>query len=58
MNDELNVAVFDRALADRLRQDFDRDMTRAKVLDLDSWRARPLPVRTRDWLWSYFGEVF
>jgi cardiolipin synthase len=58
MNDELNVAVFDRALAARLLQDFDKDMTRAKRLDLDSWRSRPIPLRARDWMWSYFGEVF
>jgi cardiolipin synthase len=58
LNDELNVAVFDRALAARLLQDFERDLTRSKKLDLDSWQARPIPERARDWLWSYFGEVF
>ena len=58
MNDELNVAVFDRALAARLLQDFERDLTRSKKLDLDGWRARPLDQRACDWLWSYFGEVF
>jgi len=58
LNDELNVAVFDRVLASRLRQDFDRDLTHSKKLDLESWRRRPLFERGRDWLWSYFGEVF
>jgi cardiolipin synthase A/B len=58
LNDELNVAVFDRALAARLLQDFEHDLTRSKKLDLDGWRARPLDERARDWLWSYFGEVF
>jgi hypothetical protein len=31
---------------------------RAKRLDLESWRQRSPFERGRDWLWSYFGEVF
>jgi|KBSSwiStaDraftv2_1062776.scaffolds.fasta_scaffold06608_3 cardiolipin synthase len=58
LNDELNVAVFDRALAARLLQDFERDLTQSKTLDLESWRQRSPFERGRDWLWSYFGEVF
>jgi len=58
LNDELNVAVFDRALAARLLQDFEGDLTRSKKLDLESWRRRSPFDRGRDWLWSYFGEVF
>jgi cardiolipin synthase len=58
LNDELNVAVFDRALAARLLKDFEQDLTRSKRLDLDSWRTRPFDERARDWIWSYFGEVF
>jgi cardiolipin synthase len=58
LNDELNVAVFDRPLAARLLQDFDVDLRHSKTLDLDSWRSRPLDERARDWIWSYFGEVF
>lgn len=58
LNDELNVAIFDRALAARLRADFDHDLTKSKTLTLEEWRSRPYPERVRDWLWSYFGEVF
>jgi cardiolipin synthase len=58
LNDELNVAVFDRALAARLLQDFERDLTQATKLDLESWQRRSPIERGRDWLWSYFGEVF
>jgi cardiolipin synthase len=58
LNDELNVAVFDPALARRLRADFDKDLTASKKLTLEDWRARPLPEKGRDWLLSYFGEVF
>jgi cardiolipin synthase len=58
LNDELNVAVFDRGLAARLTQDFDGDLKKSKKLDLQSWRSRPLPERARERVWSYFGEVF
>lgn len=58
LNDELNVAVFDRALAARLLQDFDADLNKSKKLDLESWRSRSILERTREHVWSYFGEVF
>lgn len=58
LNDELNVAVFDRTLAGRLREDFERDLTHSTKLDLDEWRARPIHIRARERLWSLFGEVF
>ena len=58
LNDELNVAVFDQAFASRLRADFERDLTQSKKLTLDGWRRRPITEKTRDWLLSYFGEVF
>ena len=58
LNDELNVAVFDKGLAARLTADFERDITQSKKIDLDSWRSRPLHIRGRERLWSYFGEIF
>ena len=58
LNDELSVAIFDRAVTARLESDFESDLTRSKKIDPDDWRSRPLPDRARDWLWSYFGEVF
>jgi cardiolipin synthase A/B len=58
LNDELNVVVFDRGLASRLRQDFERDVQQSKHLDLESWRSRPLHIRTREKTWSLFGELF
>lgn len=58
LNDELNVAVFDPALASRLLNDFDRDLSVSKREDLQEWRSRPLYARGRDWVWSFFGEVF
>lgn len=58
LNDELNISVFDRALAGRLTEDFERDLTVSKRLDLDEWRARPVHIKAREKLWSFFGEVF
>jgi cardiolipin synthase len=58
LNDELNIAVFDRTLASRLLEDFERDLTASSGLELDAWRARPAHVRAREKLWSFFGEVF
>ena len=58
LNDELNLAVFDKTLAARLTADFERDIARSKALKLDEWRSRPLHIRAREVGWSYFGEVF
>jgi cardiolipin synthase len=58
LNDELNVAVFDTSFASRLLADFERDLTRTRKIRLDEWRSRPLHIRGREKLWSYFGEVF
>jgi cardiolipin synthase len=58
LNEELNVAVFSPALAQRLSADFERDLAVSKRLMLAEWRSRPAYQRAREWLWSYFGEVF
>jgi cardiolipin synthase len=58
LNDELNVAVFDRGVASRLRSDFESDLKRSTRLDLETWRSRPLHIRAREKAWSLFGEVF
>jgi cardiolipin synthase len=58
LNDELNVVVFDRDLAARLGEDFERDIRHSKRLDLETWRSRPLHIRAREKTWSLFGEVF
>jgi cardiolipin synthase A/B len=58
LNDELNAAVFDRALAARMLADFEADLKRSKKLNLDEWRSRRIDERAREKLWSFFGEVF
>jgi cardiolipin synthase A/B len=58
LNDEMNVAVSDRALATRLLQDFEQDLKSARRLDLAEWHRRPLLEKAREYFWSYFGEIF
>ena len=58
LNDELNVVIVDRTVADMVREDFDADLKQSMQLDLEEWRARPFHIRAREKVWSYFGEVF
>ena len=58
LNDEMNVAVSDPGLAARLRDDFEQDLRRAKKLNLDEWRRRGALEKSREYFWSYFGEIF
>ena len=58
LNDELNVTVANRDLAARLTRDLEEDLTRAKPLRLDEWRQRSRLEKTREYFWSYFGEIF
>jgi len=58
LNDEMNVAVRDPALAARFERDFAQDLTRARKLDLGEWRRRSVVLKAREHFWSYFGEIF
>jgi cardiolipin synthase len=58
LNDELNVAVTNRDLAARFARDFEEDISRARRLELNTWRQRPSLEKTREHFWSYFGEIF
>ena len=58
LNDELNVAVFSRALAARFLADFEADLEVSRKLELETWRRRPVMQRVQEHFWSYFGEVF
>jgi cardiolipin synthase len=58
LNDELNVAVFSRAVARRFLEDFEKDLKVSRLLDLDSWRRRPRLQQVQEHFWSYFGEIF
>jgi cardiolipin synthase len=58
LNDEVNVAALNRALAARFLRDFDGDVQRAHALTIETWRSRPYAQRVHEYFWSYFGEVF
>ena len=58
LNDELNVVVANAAVAAQLTRDFESDMRRSARIELEEWRSRPLHIRAREQLWSFFGEVF
>jgi cardiolipin synthase len=58
LNDELNVAVTNRALAARLLADFENDLKASKRLELSAWRQRPLLSKAREQFWAAFGEIF
>jgi len=58
LNDEMNVAVSDRSLAARLLEDFEQDLKSARKLDPAQWRDRSTLEKSREYFWSYFGEIF
>jgi len=58
LNDELNVAVADRGLAQRLEANFQNDLRSARELELESWRHRSPLEKVRERFWAFFGEMF
>ena len=41
-NDEVNIALRDRRVAERLLEDFERDVRDSDEVTLQTWRRRPL----------------
>lgn len=58
LNDEVGVGVWDRDLATRFLQDLATDLRASKRLELEGWRTRSRLDKTREWMWSWFAEVF
>ena len=58
LNNELNVAVWNRDLAAHLLADFEHDIKVSKRLELTAWRKRSLLLKTREQFWASFGEIF
>jgi cardiolipin synthase len=50
LNDEVNLAVRDESLADRLLADFARDVAASRAITLAAWRRRPLLERGHEYL--------
>jgi cardiolipin synthase len=45
LNEELNVAVYDAALAQRLEKIFEQDLTNSRQVTYRDWSRRGLPSR-------------
>jgi cardiolipin synthase len=50
LNDEVNLAALDEALAVRLEEDFARDLAVSKNVTYDEWRRRSPIERVNEWL--------
>jgi cardiolipin synthase A/B len=50
LNDEVNLAVRDRDLAERLNRDFEQDLASSRPVRLRAWRRRPIYERIHEWL--------
>ncbi|HSE98973.1 MAG TPA: cardiolipin synthase [Blastocatellia bacterium] len=50
LNDEVNLAAFDRELAERLGEDFARDLANSRAVSYDEWRRRSIFERAHEWL--------
>ncbi|MBM3774553.1 MAG: cardiolipin synthase B [Acidobacteria bacterium] len=50
LNDEVNLAADDAALAGRLKEDFERDLARCREITLRQWIRRSLWERLHEWL--------
>ena len=49
-NRECNIAVYDAAMARKVRASFEQDLTNATELSLASWKQQPLWHRFLAWL--------
>lgn len=58
LNDENNIGIADRALADAIAADFEADLSKTSKIELAAWRERSLFDRARQRFWAYFGELF
>jgi cardiolipin synthase A/B len=58
LNDELNVAVTGRDVAERLLKDMEADLQVSRRLSPETWRQRGLLNKVREQFWKSFGEVF
>jgi cardiolipin synthase len=50
INDEMNIAALDEGLADRLEQDFQRDLAASRRITYKKWKRRPIFERIHEWL--------
>ena len=57
INDEVNVAVLDKQIAERLTHDFEEDSRQSRNITLKDWEERPLSERLLEMLgWIFERE--
>jgi len=57
INDEINVAVLDGQIADRLTRDFEEDTRQSRKISLEDWKNRPISERLLEMLgWVFERE--
>jgi cardiolipin synthase len=50
INDEVNLAALDEALARRIDEDFQRDIANSRCVTYEDWKNRPVLERANEWL--------
>jgi cardiolipin synthase len=50
LNDEVNLAVADERLYDRLEEDFRRDLSQSRQITLEHWKNRSVFERVNEYL--------
>jgi cardiolipin synthase len=50
LNDEVNVAALDAALAGHIEADFENDLKQARRVTLDEWQHRGPFERAKEWV--------
>ncbi len=58
LNDEVNLAVRDRAMAERLAADFERDLGESSRITYEHWAARSLKERILEPVFRLFDRQF
>lgn len=50
LNDEINLAVYDREIGRKLEELFEKDLVRSRLHTLQQWRDRPVKERLTELL--------
>jgi cardiolipin synthase len=56
LNDEANVAIYDRGFATHMAGVFERDLRRSRQVTLRQWQQRPWTQKLADRFWALFGS--
>lgn len=49
LNDEVNLAVLDNGMANRIEQDFWQDVSKSHEINYEEWKKRPVYERVTEW---------